>query len=621
MATNKRKEAFSKAFRQARNAGETKFTFQGKFYDTRTGSEMKKGMSISRQAKESQEMLKKGIEKKSIKKIPTKETSISDLIMPRQENKEKKKKPEKEPRYKRRIERITERGNRKESKQADKEQKQIQTEREKRQKTLKENREKDRKRRERELKKSDRKTKRTEKKQQKKTIKEKKKDLKEDFKDAKKTLKVLKKNPELLNSVKNMEGGGTLMKRYAKKFEEGGLNDETIDMKNETTTSVDDSIEEPTMSKRQMRQERKMSRINARSQRKMDRQTARQERRTKRREDRMEKKEARKSERASRRLGRQQQRSMRRARRRMEEGGMMKEDNMMMDGGMTKNKYEDGGLKPIPEGNKGKGLRKLPKKVRNKMNYMKEGGSTDSYDNGGFISEKKEKKTDSRYRKKFRKARDKYKKNKKKLIAKGKPVPRTNEVTFKYRPEGSSIFKKRKVSTIETRSEKKKRLENELHERENKKDRARRERKNQKQPLKKYEGAKGESGMITKKYDNGGFIESREDYKKRKKREKAKQKLKSIEDQEIKNTKNQKFEANAETLAEYTLRKRNENKVLTAKRLTKNKKPISPPKGIDDIKKPQNKDKKVSKKYGHGGKIPKKGGIAIMIIANKKSKK
>ena len=31
MATNKRKEAFSKAFRQARNAGETKFTFQGKF--------------------------------------------------------------------------------------------------------------------------------------------------------------------------------------------------------------------------------------------------------------------------------------------------------------------------------------------------------------------------------------------------------------------------------------------------------------------------------------------------------------------------------------------------------------------------------------------------------------
>ena len=26
-------------------------------------------------------------------------------------------------------------------------------------------------------------------------------------------------------------------------------------------------------------------------------------------------------------------------------------------------------------------------------------------------------------------------------------------------------------------------------------------------------------------------------------------------------------------------------------------------------------------KYGHGGKMPKKGGVAIMIIANKKSKK
>jgi hypothetical protein len=65
------------------------------------------------------------------------------------------------------------------------------------------------------------------------------------------------------------------------------------------------------------------------------------------------------------------------------------------------------------------------------------------------------------YSKKFRKARDKYKKKAKKLKAKGKTVPGTSEVTFKYRPEGSSIFKKRKVSTIETRSEKNKRLENE----------------------------------------------------------------------------------------------------------------------------------------------------------------
>ena len=30
--------------------------------------------------------------------------------------------------------------------------------------------------------------------------------------------------------------------------------------------------------------------------------------------------------------------------------------------------------KKIPAGKKGKGLRKLPKKVRNKMGYMKNGG-------------------------------------------------------------------------------------------------------------------------------------------------------------------------------------------------------------------------------------------------------
>jgi hypothetical protein len=35
-----------------------------------------------------------------------------------------------------------------------------------------------------------------------------------------------------------------------------------------------------------------------------------------------------------------------------------------------------GSLKSIPKGKKGKGLSKLPKKVRNKMGYMKEGGST-----------------------------------------------------------------------------------------------------------------------------------------------------------------------------------------------------------------------------------------------------
>ena len=31
-------------------------------------------------------------------------------------------------------------------------------------------------------------------------------------------------------------------------------------------------------------------------------------------------------------------------------------------------------LKPLPKGKKGKGLKKLPKKVRNKMGFMKKGG-------------------------------------------------------------------------------------------------------------------------------------------------------------------------------------------------------------------------------------------------------
>ena len=31
-------------------------------------------------------------------------------------------------------------------------------------------------------------------------------------------------------------------------------------------------------------------------------------------------------------------------------------------------------MKPVPKGKKGKGLSKLPKKVRNKMGFMKNGG-------------------------------------------------------------------------------------------------------------------------------------------------------------------------------------------------------------------------------------------------------
>ena len=33
-----------------------------------------------------------------------------------------------------------------------------------------------------------------------------------------------------------------------------------------------------------------------------------------------------------------------------------------------------GGLKPVPDGNKGKGLSKLPTDVRNKMGFMRKGG-------------------------------------------------------------------------------------------------------------------------------------------------------------------------------------------------------------------------------------------------------
>ena len=49
-------------------------------------------------------------------------------------------------------------------------------------------------------------------------------------------------------------------------------------------------------------------------------------------------------------------------------GGAMGGKKKMAPGMMA------GGLKPAPEGNKGKGLRKLPKEVRNKMGFMQEGG-------------------------------------------------------------------------------------------------------------------------------------------------------------------------------------------------------------------------------------------------------
>ena len=38
-------------------------------------------------------------------------------------------------------------------------------------------------------------------------------------------------------------------------------------------------------------------------------------------------------------------------------------------------KNDGGSLKAVPKGKKGKGLKKLPKKVRNKMGFMKRGGT------------------------------------------------------------------------------------------------------------------------------------------------------------------------------------------------------------------------------------------------------
>ena len=42
-----------------------------------------------------------------------------------------------------------------------------------------------------------------------------------------------------------------------------------------------------------------------------------------------------------------------------------------------------GSLKPVPEGNKGKGLSKLPTEVRNKMGFMKKGGKLMKMRGGG----------------------------------------------------------------------------------------------------------------------------------------------------------------------------------------------------------------------------------------------
>ena len=56
--------------------------------------------------------------------------------------------------------------------------------------------------------------------------------------------------------------------------------------------------------------------------------------------------------------------------------GIMSFDEIMgrAKGGLSK--MQTGGMKTPPSGAKGKGLRSLPKSVRNNMGYMKDGGST-----------------------------------------------------------------------------------------------------------------------------------------------------------------------------------------------------------------------------------------------------
>ena len=67
---------------------------------------------------------------------------------------------------------------------------------------------------------------------------------------------------------------------------------------------------------------------------------------------------------------------------------MMPGQKKMLDKMMGKSKPQTlkggGGLKAVPEGNKGKGLSKLPTEVRNKMGYMKKGGKVMKMRGGGM---------------------------------------------------------------------------------------------------------------------------------------------------------------------------------------------------------------------------------------------
>jgi len=75
-------------------------------------------------------------------------------------------------------------------------------------------------------------------------------------------------------------------------------------------------------------------------------------------------------------------------------GGMMKSKGMAKGGAMKKKGYAIGGVakKPVPPENKG--LKKLPKDVRNKMGYMKNGGmAKKGYSKGGAVKSAKKKRS------------------------------------------------------------------------------------------------------------------------------------------------------------------------------------------------------------------------------------
>ena len=66
--------------------------------------------------------------------------------------------------------------------------------------------------------------------------------------------------------------------------------------------------------------------------------------------------------------------------------GQKKMLNKMMGKSKPQTLKGGGGLKAVPEGNKGKGLSKLPTEVRNKMGFMKGGGKVMKMRGGGMAS-------------------------------------------------------------------------------------------------------------------------------------------------------------------------------------------------------------------------------------------